>query len=78
MFGLAITRLRTLRNESQAEVAAAVGCTETYLRSIEQGRENLSFDLEYAIVDYFEMLPLSRFWEYAENLDSQMPIALDS
>jgi transcriptional regulator with XRE-family HTH domain len=73
MFGLTITRLRTLRNESQAEVADAVGCTEVYLRSIEQGRENLSFDLEYAIVDYFEMLPLSRFWAFAENLASRMP-----
>jgi transcriptional regulator with XRE-family HTH domain len=68
MFGFAITRLRTQRNESQFEVAAAVGCGEGYLRSIEQGNENLSFDLEYAIVAYLGMLPLSKFWIYAENL----------
>lgn len=68
MFGFAITRLRTLRNESQFEVASAVGCGEGYLRSIEQGKENLTFDLEYAIVDYLGMLPLSRFWAYAEDL----------
>ena len=68
MFGFAITRLRTLRGQSQSDVAAAVGCTETYLRNIEQGRENLTFDLEYAIIDYFEMLPLSKFWACAENL----------
>lgn len=70
MFGFAITRLRTLRNESQFEVASAVGCGEGYLRNIEQGKENLTFDLEYAIVDYFGMLPLSRFWAYAEDLAS--------
>jgi hypothetical protein len=52
-------------------VAAAVGCGEGYLRSIEQGKENLTFDLEYAIVDYFGMLPLSRFWAYAEDLVSK-------
>lgn len=68
MFGFAITRLRTLRNQSQSDVAAAVGCTEPYLRNIEQGRENVTFDLQYAIIGYFEMLPLSRFWAYAEGL----------
>ncbi|WP_188760801.1 helix-turn-helix domain-containing protein [Edaphobacter acidisoli] len=68
MFGLAITRLRILRKESQFEVAAAVGCGEGYLRSIEQGKENLTFDLEYAIVDYLGMLPMSKFWAYAEDL----------
>jgi hypothetical protein len=45
-----------------------VGCEEFYLRNIEQGRENLSFDVMYAIVDYFKMLPLSRFWLFAESL----------
>jgi transcriptional regulator with XRE-family HTH domain len=73
MFGLAITKLRILRNESQFEVATAVGCGEGYLRSIEQGKENLTFDLEYAIVDYLGMLPLSRFWTYAEDLASKEP-----
>jgi hypothetical protein len=38
------------------------------LRNIEQGKENLSFDLMYAIVDYSEMLPVSRFWTFAEGL----------
>lgn len=70
MFGFAITRLRMRRNLSQSDVAASVGCTEAYLRSIEQGRENLTFDLEYAIVGYFHMLPLSKFWAYAEELTS--------
>jgi transcriptional regulator with XRE-family HTH domain len=71
MFGLAITSLRTLRKQSQADVASAVGCGEGYLRNIEQGKENLSFDLEYAIVGYFEMLPLSKFWAYAEALAAE-------
>jgi transcriptional regulator with XRE-family HTH domain len=68
MFGFAITSLRSQRNQTQADVASAVGCAESYFRSIEQGRENLTFDLEYAIVDYFHMLPMSRFWAFAEDL----------
>lgn len=68
MFGLAITELRLKRKESQAAVASRVGCEEFYLRNIEQGKENLSFDLMYAIIDYFEMLPLSRFWTFTEEL----------
>jgi DNA-binding XRE family transcriptional regulator len=68
IFGLAITELRVRRGESQATVAPRVGCEEFHLRNIEQGKENLSFDLMYAIVDYFKMLPLSRFWTFAEDL----------
>jgi transcriptional regulator with XRE-family HTH domain len=68
LFGMAITGLRTRRNESQAVVAPRVGCNEYFLRNIEQGQENLSFDLMYAIVDYYDMLPLSRFWLFAESL----------
>jgi transcriptional regulator with XRE-family HTH domain len=68
VFGLAITELRVRRGESQATVAARVGCEEYHLRNVEQGKENLTFDLMYAIVDYFEMLPLSRFWNFAEAL----------
>jgi transcriptional regulator with XRE-family HTH domain len=68
IFGLAITELRTKRHKSQREVAASVGCEEFYLRNIERGKENMSFDLMFAIVDYFGMLPLSRFWTFAEDL----------
>lgn len=68
VFGSAITDLRVKRSESQPTVASRVGCDEFHLRNIEQGKENLSFDLMYAIVDYFDMLPLSRFWSYAEGL----------
>jgi DNA-binding XRE family transcriptional regulator len=68
VFGLAITELRVSRGQSQATVAPRVGCEEFHLRNIEQGKENLSFDLMYAIVDYFEMLPLSKFWLFAEGL----------
>jgi DNA-binding XRE family transcriptional regulator len=68
IFGLAITELRVRRGESQATVAPRVGCEEFHLRNIEQGKENLSFDLMYAIMDYFRMLPLSRFWAFAEDL----------
>jgi len=70
IFGLAITELRIGQGKSQATVASAVGCKEFYLRNIEQGKENLSFDVMFAIVDYFEMLPLSRFWTFAESLAS--------
>jgi transcriptional regulator with XRE-family HTH domain len=68
LFGMAITELRTRRRESQATVAPRVGCDEYYLRNIEQGKENLSFDVMYAIVEYLDMLPLSRFWHFAESL----------
>jgi hypothetical protein len=68
IFGAAITQLRIDKNISQSEVAARVGCDEYYLRNIEQGKENVSFDVMYAIVVYYDMLPLSRFWEYAESL----------
>ncbi|WP_158822469.1 helix-turn-helix transcriptional regulator [Granulicella sp. S156] len=68
VFGLAITELRVRRGQSQAAVAPRVGCEEFHLRNIEQGKENLSFDLMYAIVDYFDMLPLSKFWLFAEGL----------
>lgn len=68
VFGLAITDLRVKRGESQAAVAPRVGCDVFHLRNIEQGKENLSFDLMYALVDYFGMLPLSRFWFFAEEL----------
>jgi hypothetical protein len=68
VFGLAITELRVRRGESQAIVAPRVGCEEFHLRNVEQGKENLSFDLMYAVVDYFDMLPLSRFWTFAEDL----------
>ena len=67
VFGAAITTLRVKRGEPQAFVAARVGCDEFYLRNIEQGKENLSFDLMYAIIDYFGMLPLSKFWDFAER-----------
>lgn len=67
VFGNAITALRLKRNESQATVAARVGCDEYYLRNIELGRENLSFELMYAIVGYMGMLPLSKFWLFAES-----------
>ena len=67
VFGRAITELRIARSESQGHVASRVGCDEFYLRNIEQGKENLSFDLMYAIVTYFEMHPLSRFWAFAED-----------
>jgi len=56
------------QRKSQATVAAGVGCKEFYLRNIEQGKENLSFDVMYAIVGYFKMLPLSKFWLFAEKL----------
>jgi transcriptional regulator with XRE-family HTH domain len=70
LFGYAITTLRVKRGLPQDTVAAAAGCEPYYLRNIEQGKENLSFDLMYALVSYFEMLPLSKFWEYAEYLRS--------
>ena len=66
LFGAAITKLRIEKNVSQSAVAAKVGCEEFYLRNIEQGKENFSFDIMYAIVGYYDMLPLSRFWAYAE------------
>jgi DNA-binding XRE family transcriptional regulator len=68
IFGSAITRLRMNQSKSQATVAAGVGCEEFYLRNIEQGKENLSFDVMYSIVGYFDMLPLSRLWLFAESL----------
>lgn len=55
------------RGTSQGAVAAKVGCDEYYLRNIEQGKENLTFDVMYAIIAYYDMLPLSRFWTYAEG-----------
>lgn len=67
VFGATITRLRLSRDESQATVASGVGCEEFHLRNIEQGKENLTFDLMYAIIDYFEMLPMSKFWMFAEE-----------
>jgi transcriptional regulator with XRE-family HTH domain len=66
LFGAVITKLRIEKNVSQSVVAAEVGCEEFYLRNIEQGKENFSFDIMYAIVGYYDMLPLSRFWAYAE------------
>lgn len=68
IFGLAITELRTARRKSQATVAAAVGCEVSWLREIEQGTRNFSFDLEHDLIDYFEMLPHSKFWVFAEDL----------
>jgi DNA-binding XRE family transcriptional regulator len=67
IFGLAITELRVSAGKNQATVASAVGCDEFYLRNIEQGKENFSFDVMFAIVDYFGFLPLSKFWLYAEE-----------
>jgi DNA-binding XRE family transcriptional regulator len=75
LFGSAITRLRIDENTSQSEVAGKVGCDEYYLRNIEQGKENLTFDVMYAIVAYYRMLPLSRFWAYAESVPSVDPLA---
>jgi DNA-binding XRE family transcriptional regulator len=68
IFGLAITELRVEVGKSQASVASAVGCEEFYLRNIEQGKENFSFDVMFAIIEHFGMLPLSRFWLFAERL----------
>jgi DNA-binding XRE family transcriptional regulator len=68
IFGLAITQLRVNKGQSQATVAGRVGCEEFHLRNIEQGKENLTFDLMYAIIDYFGMLPMTRFWMFAESL----------
>jgi transcriptional regulator with XRE-family HTH domain len=72
LFGAAITRLRIQKNVSQATVSAGVGCEEFYLRNIEQGRENFTFDIMYAIISYFGMLPLSRFWAYVEELPTDL------
>ena len=71
LFGTAITLLRIQKSVSQATVSAKVGCEEFYLRNIEQGRENFTFDIMYAIVGYYGMLPLSRFWAYAEGLPTE-------
>jgi transcriptional regulator with XRE-family HTH domain len=71
LFGAAITLLRIQKSVSQATVSAEIGCEEFYLRNIEQGRENLTFDILYAIVSYYGMLPLSRFWAYAEGLSKE-------
>jgi DNA-binding XRE family transcriptional regulator len=68
---LAITELRVGKGESQTTVASRVGCEEFHLRNIEQGKENLTFDLMYAIVDYFDMLPMSKFWVFAEDAAAQ-------
>ncbi len=68
IFGLAITELRVKRGENQGDVAHAVGCKEGFLGCIERGTRNFSFELEYALVDYFQMLPLSKFWAFAEKL----------
>lgn len=73
LFGSAVTKLRIAHKVSQEVVAAKVGCDQYYLRNIEQGKENLTFDLMYAIVSYFHMLPLSRFWNYAESLANEEP-----
>ena len=71
LFGAAITLLRIQKSVSQATVSAKVGCEEFYLRNIEQGRENFTFDIMYAIVSYYGMLPLSRFWTYAEEMQTE-------
>jgi transcriptional regulator with XRE-family HTH domain len=71
LFGAAVTTLRIARKVSQEVVSAKVGCDQYYLRNIEQGKENLTFDVMYAIVSYFDMLPLSRFWDYAESLSGE-------
>jgi DNA-binding XRE family transcriptional regulator len=71
LFGLAVTELRVRQGETQATVAPRIGCNEYHLRNIEQGKENLTFDLMYAIVDYFGMLPLSRFWIFVESLTQE-------
>lgn len=75
MFGAAITKLRIAKTLSQEVVAAGVGCDEYYLRNIEQGKENFSFDIMFAIIRYYEMLPMSKFWQYAESLQSGDPTA---
>jgi DNA-binding XRE family transcriptional regulator len=62
--------LRTRQSKSQATAASGIGCEEFYLRNIEQGKENFPFDVMFAIVDYFGMLPLSKFWSFAEDLAS--------
>jgi transcriptional regulator with XRE-family HTH domain len=74
LFGAAITRLRIQKNVSQATVSAKIGCEEFYLRNIEQGKENFTFDIMYAIVSYYDMLPLSRFWAYAEEVPTSKVI----
>lgn len=68
IFGLAVTELRIQRGESQADAAHAIGCQEFYLRNIEQGKENFSFDIMHAIVDHYDMLPMTRFWSFVEEL----------
>ncbi|MBB5064966.1 helix-turn-helix domain-containing protein [Granulicella mallensis] len=73
-FGAAITQLRIEKKISQSVVAAKVGCEEFYLRNIEQGKENFSFDIMYAIVSYYDLLPLSRFWAYAENAPTSQAV----
>lgn len=64
VFGLAITELRVRRGESQATVAPRVGCEEYHLRNVEQGKENFSFDLMYAIVGYFENAALEQILDF--------------
>ncbi len=68
---MAITELRVRRGESQVTVASRVGCKEFYLRNVEQGKRNLTFDIMYAIVGYFDMLPMSKFWIFAESAAAQ-------
>jgi transcriptional regulator with XRE-family HTH domain len=75
IFGLAITQLRIDRKLNQGDVAAAVKCKEGFLRRIERGTTNFSFDLGLKILRFYDMLPYTKFWAYAEDLAEKKRLA---
>ena len=64
--GAVITELRIKKGLSYQEVAAKVGCNDTYLHRVETGKTNPSFGLLKAIAD-FHKIRLSRVLWMAEE-----------
>jgi transcriptional regulator with XRE-family HTH domain len=67
VFGRAVTEMRTVRQLSQTELAAALGYSVYYYGRIERGRANITCDVMAAVSSYFGM-SIGQFWIHAEKL----------
>ena len=65
--GAVITELRIKKGMSYLEVAAKVGCNDTYLHRVETGKTNPSFGLLKAIADFHKMRLSKLLWMAEEK-----------
>ncbi len=64
------TGKRTIQGFLKRNIRGVPGCFDALL---DINIDDLTFDLMYAIIGYFGMLPMTRFWIFVESLAASTP-----